>query len=126
MRLTKKETYFLRGENKFLNRIELTQILKKLEEIKFLKNILLTKDQKKLFRLLKKPLIKLESHAKVEKSLEVNNTLKYYEIMKVKNKPSAFDERIISYLNPKSSLQPILKKVDRKIAPRQRNKDGEL
>jgi hypothetical protein len=122
MKLTKKERYFLRGEHKFLNRIELTKILKKLQQVKLLKNILLTSEQKKLFRHLKKPIIKLRALSRTERSMDAKNTLRYFENMKIENKLSPYDERILCNLTPELGLQPLFKKVDLKIVPKQKSK----
>lgn len=113
----------MKGEYKFLKRIELPEILKKLQQIKLLKNIVLTNEQKKIFRHLKKPLIKLRTLSRAEKSLDTKNTLKMFETMKLENKLSAFDEKLLSNLRPELSLQPLFRKVDLKIVPRNRNKD---
>ena len=111
VRLTVKEQYFVKGEDKFKKKIELTKILTQLQQIKFIKNILLTPDQLKLFRFMKKPQLSMKPvFDKVQKKMEVRKTLERLETLKVQNKLNEMDIKLLSSLDPKFESNDLIEK----------------
>ena len=99
-KLTSKEQYFIKGEQKLKKKIELTKILTLLQQMKFMKKILLTPDQKKLFKYMKKSSLNIKPKLnKQSKKLEFIDVMTKFEERKTKNKLSETDIKIMSFFD---------------------------
>ena len=105
---TLKEKYFLRGEEKFNEKIELTQILKKLQEIKFIKKIFLNQDQLKLFKHFKKPFLTLNenSRKKIDKWVATKSIWKGFESRRDEKQLNETDLKILDIIDPRIIEKP--------------------
>lgn len=99
MRFTNKERLFMKGENKFSKRIEFTEILKNIQKIDLLKNLVLTEEQEKLFSRIRKPSINLNKLNKSDKLNDNKKTLEHFENLKKNNKLRTLDEKIMKIID---------------------------
>ena len=110
-RLNVKEQYFVKGEEKFKKKIELTKVLTQLQQIKFMKDILLTRDQIKLLKHMQKPDLKMKpTYDKFQKNIELRRTLEKMETLKVQNKLNETDIKILSSLDHKFGPNDLIEK----------------
>lgn len=99
---TTKEMYFMKADGKFQKKIDIKKILKRLEEINFMKKILLTNDQQKLFKHIQKPTLRLQSANEIEKKFAFKNIWERFQTMKVQNILNDTDLKILNSIDRNS------------------------
>lgn len=77
----KKNHLFQTAKNKLFKRMEFSKILKKLDEIKKIKWLLLNENQRILFSFLSKPKINIKDEVSKEESIDkkLQNVILYYQ-----------------------------------------------
>lgn len=124
IKLTAKEEYFSKGEEKLKKKIELPKILTLLQQMKFMKKILLTPDQKKLFKYMKKSCIEIKPRQdKLKNKMEFIDIMTRFEERKAQNRLSEVDFRMLSCFDIKFPSNDLSKK---KSSEKMRDADKSL